>query len=452
MSDIIKHLHFKSLRFKGESYDQCTIEAAVDHLTKYLNKNYQSQSPFVLFTAYNHIKTVIAWYAILKTGKIAVILDPQLKKLEYEETMGEVCPAAVININDKSLKFDYKSEIIFRPEDKHQRIESDLKDVCMLSYTNAEDGYAKAAMLTEKNLLTEAMAIKKTNYLDNNSVLCALLPYSHLYGFAHGVLAPTLAGGHGLITEVNLLKIAETVEEIGNGGVTHLHTVPSVYYILSKMPNATESYQHIKKFFSGGIQLPAFIYDSFYNKTGKKIHEGYGLTEGSPAVAGNFDEDGPLFGSFGKAFPGCEIKIMKEDNKECLPEEVGEICVRGDMVFKGYFNYKETTDAVLKNQWLYTGDFGRKDSKGNIYFCGLKKNMINIAGNKLYPQKLIRLFKLHKNVISADIRCETSLLQGNTINTTIRLRNNAKKYQDEFKLWCFQNINNTLLPKTWIFE
>jgi long-chain acyl-CoA synthetase len=366
--------------------------------------------------------------------------------------MREVCPSAVIKIDDKSLKFDYSSEVIFPPEDKYQKIESDLKDVCMLSYTNAEDGYAKAAMLTEKNLLSEAMAIQKTNFLDNDSVSCALLPYSHLYGFAHGVLAPTLTGGRGLITEVNLLKIGETVEEIRKTGVTHLHTVPSVYYILSKLPNATESYQHIKKFFSGGIQLPSFIYDSFLMKTGKKIHEGYGLTEGSPAVAGNYDEDGPLFGSFGKAFPGCEIKIMKENNQECQPEEIGEICVRGDMVFKGYFNHKETTDAVLKNQWLYTGDFGRKDTKGNIYFCGLKKNMINIAGNKLYPQKLIRLFKMHKNVISADIRCETSLLQGNTPNTTVRLRNNDRKYQEEFKLWCFQNINNTLLPKTWIFD
>ena len=115
MSDLIKHLNFKELYFNGKTYDQPSIEAAVNHLARYLNKNFRSPSPFVLFTAHNHLKTIISWYAILKAGKIGVILDPQLKRLEYDETLGEICPAAVININHLSLKFDYKTEVSFLP-------------------------------------------------------------------------------------------------------------------------------------------------------------------------------------------------------------------------------------------------------------------------------------------------------------------------------------------------
>lgn len=452
MNELLKQMNFNYLYFKGEKYNQTLIESAIEHLAKYLSRNIRSSSPFVLFTAYNHIKTVIAFYSILKAGKIAVIHDPQLKKLEFAEILNDTCPAAVIKINEKTLSFNYETEVIFKDEPANFSYNSDLIDVCTLSYTNAEDGYSKGAMLTEKNLIAEANSIIKTNYLNSESVLCALLPFSHLYGFAHGILAPTQAGGKGLITEVNLSEMSRIVGEIKNCKVTHLHTVPSIYYILGKMPYPELTYQHIKEFYSGGIQLPEYIYNSFLKKTGKKIREGYGLTEGSPAVAGNYQEEGPVFGSFGKAFPGCEIKIMNENNLECRPGETGEICVRGDMVFKGYFNHPETTSAVLRNNWLYTGDFGKKDTDGYIYFCGLKKNMINIAGNKLYPQKLVRLLKMNKNVISAEINTEESLLQGSTIKCAVNLRKNEKKHQEEFKQWCSRNINNTFLPKTWAFE
>jgi long-chain acyl-CoA synthetase len=452
MSELLEQINFECLYFKDEKYDQHAIKEAIESLSKYLDKNICSQSPFILLSAYNHIKTVIAYYAILKVGKIAVIQDPLLKRIELIEMINDVSPAAVFNINDKTIAFNYNSEITFMPNKRNITVKSDLTDVCTISYTNAEDGFSKGAMLTQKNLIAEAKAIINTNYLNSGSVLCALLPFSHLYGFAHGILAPTLSGGKGFITEVNLLEMAKTVGQIKNHAVTHLHTVPSIYYILGKMPYPEISFQHIKEFYSGGIQLPEYIFNSFYQKTGKKIREGYGLTEGSPAVAGNYQEEDPVFGSFGKAFPGCEIKIMNGDNMECKPGEVGEICVRGEMVFKGYLNYPDTTNDVLKNQWLYTGDFGRKDSNGFIYFCGLKKNMINIAGNKLYPQKLVRYFKMNKNVVTAGITCENSILQGSTIKCNINLRDNSKKSQEEFKQWCFQNINSTFLPKTWIFE
>lgn len=425
MNEILKQLNFQCLYFRKESYDQLTIENAIDHLAMYLQKKIHSQSPFILFTAHNHIKTVIAYFAILKAGKIAVILDPHLKKLEYDETFNELCPAVVININANTIKFDYNSEIVFYENNGQLEIISDLKDVCTLAYTNAEDGYSKAAMLTEKNLLTEAKGLKETTYLYNSSVSCALLPYSHLYGFAHGVLTTTMANGKGLIKEVNLLTMDETVSEIKEAGVTHLYTVPSVYYILGKMTAPAELLNQVQRFYSGGIQLSAFIYDNFYKKAGKKIFEGYGLTEASPAIAGPYDN--PVFGSFGRAFPGCEIKIFSESGKECTSEEIGEISVKGDMVFKGYFNHQEATRAVLRDEWLFTGDLGKKDIDGNIYFCRLKKNMINIAGNKLYPKKLVRLFKMHNNVVEAEIGSEPSLLQGNTPTSRIILKNNTKK-------------------------
>ena len=448
----MQQLNFQQLYFKGNRYDQPAIEAAIDHLSKYLLKNIHSPSPFVLFSAFNHIKTVIVYFAILKANRIAVILDPQMKSIELEEIINDVDPAAIIYVNEHTISFNYLEEIVLRNQSKGPNINTDIKDVCTIAYTNAEDGYSKGAMLTEKNLLSEIDALIKTNRLTSNSVTCSLLPFSHLFGFIYGVLIPAFGKGSTLISEVNLFKIPNTLKEIETAKVTHLYTVPSVYYILSKIPDLTNSCKSILEFFSGGIQLPPSIYETFYSKTNHKIREGYGLTETSPAIASNYEEEGPVIGSFGKPFPGCEIEIRGERNIECKTEQVGEICIKGDMVFKGYFNHEQTTNKVLRNQWLYTGDYGRKDSKGNIYFCGLKKEMINVAGNKVYPKKLVRLINKHENVLSATIYSETSILQGSSIGANVRLRDNSRKSQEEIKTWCIHNINNSIIPKSWVFE
>jgi long-chain acyl-CoA synthetase len=209
---------------------------------------------------------------------------------------------------------------------------------------------------------------------------------------------------------------------------------------------------NIKEFYSGGIQLPKFIFESFYNKTKRKIREGYGLTETAACAAYNYQEEGPVINSFGREFPGCKLKIMDKNENECAVDHIGEIYIKGDIVFKGYFNFEDATNSVLTNGWLRTGDFGKKDKDGYFYFCGLKKEMINMAGNKVYPKKLERLIKINENVLTANITSEASILQGYTVGAQIKLHNTSKQSQDELKKWCFNNINNNLLPKVWLFE
>lgn len=451
MSELLSQMNFSQIFFKEKAYSKEDINTAISTLAKYLQKNIKSSSPFIILNAYNHIKTLIAFFAIVKIGKIAVIFDPQSKTYEFEEAITDTDPCAIILINTQTVSFQFTEEVIFRSERKNFCIGSDLANVCTLAYTNAEDGYSKGAMITQENLLYEIKAIIETNNISANSVSCALLPYSHLYGFVHGILLPSLSGASGLIAEVNLLKISDMLKEVRDCKVTHLHTVPSIYYILSKMPDIESYCKHVVRFFSGGIQLPQFIFDIFYQKTGYKIWEGYGLTECSPAAAGNYNSENPVIGSFGKPFPGCSIKIINESGQECRSGEIGEITVKGDMVFKGYFNHPEATQKVLKDGWLLTGDFGKKDSNGNFYFCGLKKNMINTAGNKVYPKKLERLLQLNENTIQVNIFSEPSFLQGDIIKARIKLKNVSKKKQEELKRWSLENINNALVPKIYEF-
>lgn len=450
-SELLNQINFKHFYFKGKRFDKKMIENAISHLAKYLTQKNHSTSPFILLTAYNHIKTVIAYYAILKTGKIVVIIDPASKSVELSEIIDDTDAAAMIFLNTNNLAFHYEEEILFRKTKKNQLINSDLNEVCTMAYTNAEDGFSKGAMLTEKNLLSEVKALIKTNNIDPTSVTCALLPFSHLFGFIQGILVPVYAGATGLIIEPNILKITGIIKEIKEYSVTHLYSVPSFYYILSKVPDIKNIIKGIKEFYSGGTQLSPIIFENFYQKTNKKIREGYGLTESSPGVSLNYDEE-PIMKSIGKPLPGCEIKIFDENEIECPTGTIGEICIKGDMVFKGYFNYEDTTKMVLKNEWLHSGDYGKKDSKGNIFYCGLKKDMINVGGVNVYPKKVERLMKTNINVSEVKIFCEDSFVQGQSVNAIIKLNDSSEKAQEDFKKWCFQSINNTILPKLWLFE
>jgi long-chain acyl-CoA synthetase len=448
----ITRLNFKQIFFKEKRFDKQMITDAIDHLAKYLVLHIHSASPFILMATYNHIKSLIAYYAIIKAGKIPAILDPGCRSIELTEIIEEIDPSAILFLNSSEIAFRYEEEIVFRKQKPGFIIKSDLKDVCTLAFTNAEDGFSKGAMLTEKNLMSEIHALINTNKLNDNSITCSLLPFSHLFGLVQGILVPTHAGSTGVIMELDILKINKIVNKIQRYRVTHLYTVPSLYYLLSKVPNIDKIVKNVEEFYSGGTQLSSFIFNSFYKKTGRKIREGYGLTESSPGVALNYEEEGPEINSIGKPLPGAEIRILDEDNNELLPDHVGEICIKGDMVFKGYFNHNDTTMGVLRNGWLHTGDYGKKDIRGYIYFCGLKKNMINVAGNNVYPKKLERLIRLNDKVASVSIFHQESAIQGQVVGANIQLHDPSEMTKEELKKWCYENINNILLPKIWLFE
>lgn len=448
----ITQLDFKYIIFKGRRFDKQLISEAIDHLAKFLRTNNQSTSPFILLAAFNHVKTIIAYYAIIKAGKIPALLDPGHRSIELTEIIEDIDPAAIIFLNSSEIGFTYEEEIIFRKPKPGFLITSDLTDVCTLAFTNAEDGYSKGAMLTEKNLLSEIRALVITNRLTTSSVTCALLPFSHLYGLVQGILLPTHSGSTGVIIELDILRISEIINEIRQNHVTHLYTVPSLYYLLSKVTGIDHLVKGILEFYSGGIQLSPFIYESFFKKTNRTIREGYGLTECSPGVGLDYENERPVVSSFGKPMPGCDIKILDENNKECLPGQDGEICISGDMVFKGYFNHEKATGSLMRNGWFHSGDYGKKDPQGNIYFCGLKKNMINVAGNNVYPRKLERQIKINKIVAEVDVFHEESVLQGQVVGARLQLHKKSESAQKEVKTWCYENINNIILPKIWLFE
>jgi len=150
--------------------------------------------------------------------------------------------------------------------------------------------------------------------------------------------------------------------------------------------------------------------------------------------------------------PGIQVKINYNNQSNNSKNIIGEICVKGPTIFKGYYNDIINTRKVLQDGWLHTGDLGKIDKNGNVYFCGLKKKMINVGGINVYPLYVERLIKKHPNVEKITIFSEKSEIFGDIPCAIIDLKINSQNHIEEFKQWCKKNINNSILPIKMIFN
>lgn len=441
------HIRFNRIIFRDRVFGPEYMNKEINAFARYLDRNIRSNSPIVYLFAPNHIKTVTAFFGIVKSGRAALLVDPGVGKLEYEEMLVDTTPSAIVKIDPLTFEFDYGKEIELTDVHMDEKKVMELDDVCLLLYTNAEDGYAKAAMLTHRNILTNAQAIAEGNHVDSQSVSCAILPFYHLYGFQNGIITPFIVNGSLLISNLsNMRKVNSIAEEVLSNKTSHIYSIPIIYYLLSKSPLmqgiAKQSYSLI----SGGYKLSQTILNIYIKKFNTPLYEGYGLTEASPVCTWQFKKDYDANGSIGRAIEYCKVKILDEFNHEVPLNEKEEICIQGENVMKGYFNYPEATRSTIINGWLHTGDYGSRDENGNVFFLGLKKRMFNVAGKKAYPQEVKRLLLKNDNIKEVEIFGEYIEMKGDQIRANITLKNNSAAAQRDFLNWCKSGLTPHKIP------
>ena len=244
--------------FRNKVYGPDEILAGINSVAQYLNDNLVSKSPFIYLFATNHVKTVCAYFGIIKAHKICVLMDPKIGRLELAEKLLYTPPAACIRIISETESFDFSKEIEIRKQPWKDG-EEDLSDVCTMIYTAADDGYAKAAMLTHENLLADARAGGEI-CVSANSLTCGFLLLSHLFGFEVGILTPFIAKGSTIIPEENdLIRPRKLISQIKDFYVSHFYSFPAGYYLLCKIPDFCELSKSAIKIVSGGYALKSEI-------------------------------------------------------------------------------------------------------------------------------------------------------------------------------------------------
>jgi long-chain acyl-CoA synthetase len=271
-------------------------------------------------------------------------------------------------------------------------VEVGPEDIAFLQYTGGTTGVAKGAVLTHRNLV--ANTIQVVSWMPElerieESVVITALPLYHIFALTTNCLVFTYVGGQNVLI-TNPRDMQAFVDELSRVRFTFITGVNTLFNGLMNTPGFDRlDFSSLKIALAGGMALQGAVSERWRQLTGRDICQGWGLTETSPVATANRPDETRFTGSIGYPLPSTELSIRDDAGNELPVGQVGEICVRGPQVMRGYWNRPEETDKVmLPGGWLRTGDIGRMDEKGLTYIEDRKKDMILVSGFNVYPNEI----------------------------------------------------------------
>ena len=274
---------------------------------------------------------------------------------------------------------------------KLQPVDLGQEDIAFLQYTGGTTGVAKAAVLTHRNMvanLLQAMAwIRPSLQGGGAGIVITALPLYNIFELTTNCLAFMLLGARNILI-TNPRDMPGFVAELKKYKFNFISGVNTLFNGLLHTPgfNAVD-FSALRVSFGGGMAVTAVVAKQWREVTGSVISQGWGLTETSPIATAN--PIGLDFnGSVGLPVPSTDVIILDDEGRELPVDGVGEICVFGPQVMRGYWNRPDETDKVMFGDWLRTGDIGRMDAKGFVYIEDRKKDMILVSGFNVYPNEV----------------------------------------------------------------
>ncbi|WP_313244125.1 long-chain fatty acid--CoA ligase [Stenotrophomonas rhizophila] len=273
------------------------------------------------------------------------------------------------------------------------KVEIDHEDVAFLQYTGGTTGVAKGAMLTNRNLIAnmqQASAWLSTSGIEpGKEVIITALPLYHIFALtANGLVFMKFGGCNHLITNPRDMK--GFVKELKATRFTAITGVNTLFNGLLNTPGFDEiDFSTVKFTLGGGMAVQRAVAERWKKATGVTLVEAYGLTETSPAACINPLNLAEYNGAIGLPIPSTDACVKDDNGKTLTPGEVGELCIKGPQVMKGYWQRpEETAQAIDADGWLHTGDMARMDEHGFFYIVDRKKDMILVSGFNVYPNEV----------------------------------------------------------------
>ena len=289
-----------------------------------------------------------------------------------------------------------------------RRVDLGPDDIAFLQYTGGTTGRAKGAILTHANMVAnvEQTAVWiAVSLKEGEETVITALPLYHIFALTANLLVFIKLGGRNVLI-TNPRDIPHFVAELRKTRFTAITGVSTLFGALLDAPGFDEvraaNCGVLKVAVAGGMSVQRSVAERWQRAMGVPLIEGYGLTEASPIVCGNPFDAKEFSGKIGVPVPSTEVAILDEHDREVPLGEVGEICVRGPQVMRGYWNApEETATAFTADGWLRTGDMARMDQRGFIEFVDRRKDMIVVSGFKAYPAEIEDVAMLHPGVRDA---------------------------------------------------
>ena len=349
------------------------------------------------------------------------------------ETLGDDAPSLRICDEDTEGWESYRS---WRDQQSESEPDVDIQpnDILNIIYSSGTTGQPKGIVQTHQGRLDYAYDMGLVLRYDTQARFMATIGlYSNITWV--GMLSALMPGGCLIIAP----KFdAKTVwDDIRDLRVTHMAMVPILYERLVEFETDVDT-SHVKNLMSAGSPLRPDLRKRIFERFSCGITELYGLTEGVITTLDPEQAEGRM-ASCGLPVPGMDLIILDDDDRECGPEETGEIVMRSRFVMPGYLNRDDASEEARfidedGRHWLRTGDIGKLDAEGYLYVVDRKKDMILSGGQNIYPQDIEAVFATHDDVADIAVIGVKSRKWGETPLALVAPKNGACD-PDSLKLW-----------------
>ncbi|MEW5746975.1 MAG: AMP-binding protein [Nitrospirota bacterium] len=388
------------IRFEGSRYSFRDIDRRASDFAAFLSRRNFPRQAKVAILARNCPDFIASYIGILRAGGVAVPLNILLAPAEIAYILSDADAVLCFYGREKSdvvEEIGKTCSIEFTPFDEIREpaqrtvlagIENDSDEIATLLYTSGTTGHPKGAMLTHRNIVSNAVAGTSALAVSERDRLIVFLPLSHSFTFTVCVVIPILLGAS--ITLLPSVKpFSNVIKRLVLDRVTVFVAVPIVYTLLSRkrLPFFFRYLLSLRFCISGAAPLPLCTLEAFERAFRLPLLEGYGLTEASPVVCVNRIAPRKP-GTVGLPLPGVAVKVVDDEGVEVSIDTPGELLVKGPNVMKGYFKRADDTAMAIRGEWLCTGDIAVIDKEGYIKIVDRKKDMIIVDGLNVYPSEV----------------------------------------------------------------
>jgi len=326
-----------------------------------------------------------------------------------------------------------------------------LDDIALLQLTSGTTGIPKAAMLSHRNLRSNAAQGRAwlPGLHEGEEVFYGVLPLFHAYGLT---LCLTFAMSIGaklvLFPKYDLDLVIAAAR---TAPPTFLPAVPPIYDALARASiQGRVDLRGVRYAISGAMSLPLPTVTRWEEATGGLLVEGYGMTETSPVALGNPAGPSRRPGTVGVPFPSTDVRVVDPDDPDVVrgPGEEGELLIRGPQVFQGYWNGADETAAVLlPGGWLRTGDIVTMSDDGFVTIVDRIKELIITGGFNVSPSEVEQTLVLHPDVEQAAVVGLPRAGGGEEVDAAVVMRDGAVFDAGALRDFCRLHLTAYKVPK-----
>ncbi|MGD8207280.1 MAG: long-chain fatty acid--CoA ligase [Thiohalocapsa sp.] len=415
---------------------------------------------------------VVAYLGILKAGAVVVpvnlLLSPReiafqlrdagARALLFHAAVSDKAAVAVADAPDLALRVvigaerpggstDCRLEDLLSPAQPPTVARDPERDAAVILYTSGTTGRPKGAVLTHRNLASNADAVREALGLQpETDRFLVVLPMFHAFAGTVGILTPLLAGAALVpVAGFDPQAISAAIEA---HRATIFLGVPSLYAVLMRLDDRQVGrWRSIRLGISGGAAMPEALMQRFEARFGVPILEGDGPTECGPVTAVNRPEGPRKPGSIGPPIPGVEMRIADPTGNWLRDGEHGEVCVRGPSVMQGYWHLPAETQQSFFGDWFRTGDLGWRDADGFFYLVDRIKDLIITNGINVYPRVVEEALIRHPAVAEAAVVGEPHPLHGEIPIAYVSPASQGALSGPELRAWCREQLGSHEIPR-----